>query len=512
MKVYFKYFSLLVVFLFLAGCTVSKKQAVNSDAFPGAHEAQVTGEGELEEEDAGSDTVVEEEPTDEETEDAEEETCDPIEFLTLDIPEELAGEEEIESQIRTGGACGFVTCVLVDAPEWLSIDNCQLHGLANTAESLGEHTFTIHAQNMRNESEFVEQPFNLTVRDEPKINLFVVPANTPQDQLTNVYEEGRTDFDATLGWNTFYARVEGYAESYTVPPFEGDRLILTPVVEGKLYTITLAEGVMGPQETELSLSDIRIFAEDVHGNSVERTFNIRFFRDPCDQPLKIVPVAILKDDQLPGHLDPERTASQEIRADNSTDVILGTKYKIVFQAAGGLGPYEWSFNSSVDGGEECPFDANMRGGLDYVNALPPLCEEDVLTTNWHWAVIPPTDSRWDAVGPDLMEEGKENKTYFQLETTFSFDGKALPYNFSHSNSIYDRLQIQVTSSACREHLGKTYQGATYTLNHLFITPKEELNDIECSQEITDVWDTDSGSSLTLTLVSGESCRRNKLSN
>lgn len=473
---------LLVILLLLglSACMTSKKPSATENHNNLPNEGDTTEEEIVFEEpipETGNETTEEDEP---------EENCEAVEIIPSELPEALAGEE-YDTFVATRGACGFVTCVLTDGPSFLTFNGCQLQGLPDTAESLGEHEITLRAQNMRNESEFVERTLTLTVRDEPKINLFVSSSNL--DALKqNVIQKDFPSFDVTLGWNTLYARIEGYADSYTVSFLEEERVALTSI-EGNLYSITLAEGVMNPQGTRADIDNIRISVEDGDGNRVERTFDVHFVRDPCEEHLNIVPVAVLKEDGLPGHLtDLERVAGREIQ-DGNTDVILGTKYRILFQVAGGLGPYEWSEPVS----EVWP---------RITSDIPIPSDYQVLRTNENWEKVSPGDPDWSQVISDrradqITGEDLENKTYFQLKTEFVFRDKEIPWYFGlidymPPNDVYDQLKLEVTDTSCHSPNGEAKK-TSYTLKHHFKLRWEGVEEIQCEQEVTDVWDTDSDS-------------------
>lgn len=481
-----------ILFLLLVACsTKSGQRAAGDNLFGNVQEsAQVTEEITFVEPDGedGDATTVDGEGG------GVDETlpCDQISILSLELPEAMAGEE-YRFPISIQSNCQQVGCSLVAAPEgteWVELNGCELNGIPASDEALAGGDVRVRVFGHDHETTFEERTFTLIVRDEPSIILFPASLDLGEKMKKGIGgANGKEEnvYSITLGRHALYARIQGYADSYEVNR-PSNRILSIEELGPKLYRILPEENVLAANQDERLFSDINLTAVDEFGNSAQRTFDLHIFRNPCDQDLTIT------------QLDTWREIDY---ADLEEDqVVLGSKYRLVLQVTGGEGPYEWdtpksAIVSSVE--ESCILPSDIPYSDDEFSFG---CSDNVLVTNPNWHEITPEDEAWDLIGPDLDEEALTQKSFFQLETDFSFPGKDLPFNAARDNDIFDQLSGTVRSETCTEERGEPFE-ATYTESHQLIPPAENIAGVTCTQEMREVGDTGDDSRMWIIFKHGE---------
>lgn len=438
-----KKLSLLSLLLFaVLACTDSKNRGtVEDDHF-----------GNLNREDQADDVIFEEPepPPGEGITIPEPEVCDPVAITPYSLEEARAGEE-YSTLISATGACNRFNCTLVSGPEWLEMDGCSLRGTPNTSESLGEHAIQVKVEDQNDPNSADVRDLTLTVYDEPEIVPYVSRSCGPtkvkgkKEKQKEIKQKNLEHFDITLGRAEFCLRIEGYADEYEVA-LDGNDHLSAERISDKLYRVTGLEEASKGKPLALTAT-----AVDHVGHEAYKEFDLTLHANPCDTPLSVRVKDTWKEVHYRGEL-----------AEN--EVVLGSKYRVVFEVTGGEGPYQWDFSSVIPHQADpvCQDPENpqsFRGGL---------CGDHAIESNPNWIEL---DS----------EGGEENTAELSLETEFSFPGKDLPYDITFSQTIKDQLTVTVRSASCKAETGRTFEKTKeHTLT--MVLPVESVSDIKVQQD------------------------------
>lgn len=466
-----------ILFLLLVACsTKSGQRAAGDDLFGNVQEStQVTEEITFVEPDGddGDATTVDGEGGDA----AETLPCDQISILSQELPEAMAGEE-YRFPFSIQNNCQQVECSLeTDAgSEWVGLNGCELNGIPASHEALGQHELRLRVFGHDHETTFEERAFTLIVRDEPSIALFTAHpkiAEAMKKEIGGANSKEENVYSITLDRHALYARVQGYADSYTILPLNSKLLTLEDL-GNKLYRVLPVENILAPNQDELLISDLNISAEDEFGNSVEKTFDLHIFRNPCDHPLTITPLGTWTD-----------TDYADLEEDQ---VVLGSKYQVLFQVTGGEAtdqrPYVWEVVNRTIASSEEGDDSTQHDG-------------------W-WSITSGSDT--DEINDDTAGNDT-GKRYYQLETIFRYDSvEFLPYpsiteqigeeRVQHrADYFWDQVEVRVSSPICEEERGPSFLPETREHQLRVELPPETVADIQCSQDVTLAYDTNRNSMM-----------------